>query len=60
MEDAVNKLAKDDSFPAVPASSIPLREDQISNAIAFLSHAKVCIDQGLYQPWRYIYVELLH
>ena len=40
VEDAVNKLAKDDSFPAVPSPSIPLREDQITNAVAFLSHAK--------------------
>ena len=46
VEDAVNKLAKNDSFPAVPSPSIPLREDQITNAVAFLSHTKVGSSTG--------------
>ena len=40
-EEAVNKVAKPDGFPSVPTQQVPLREDQISNAVAFLAHPKV-------------------
>lgn len=41
---AVTALAEEDKGPAVPAapaSTVPLREDQVENAVAFLSHPKV-------------------
>ncbi|KAK9800338.1 hypothetical protein WJX73_005393 [Symbiochloris irregularis] len=41
---AVTALAEEDKgppIPAAPASTVPLREDQVENAVAFLSHPKV-------------------
>ena len=48
--EAVSKLEGPDGFPAAPQSSLPLREDQISNAVSFLTHPKVgslCSQPGL-------------
>lgn len=45
VEAAVTALAEDESLPsaapAAPAATIPLREPQLQNAVAFLSHPKV-------------------
>lgn len=44
MEATVNALAADaqlPSQPAPPAATVPLRDEQVQNAVAFLSHPKV-------------------
>ena len=45
VEAAVTALADDDRaapVPSVPVATAPVREDQVQNAVAFLSHPKVC------------------